>query len=113
MSQQSNWASLKKKLTPHQPSTSSSCTTASKRPYKNVNSDTRKDEIDRDKKKIKRTDINDTLRQQKEKEKERRRHEHKFSRVDKSKYVGLDCEMVGTGEDGKVENLFLFPVRFH
>ena len=56
-------------------------------------------------KKFKRTDINDTLRQQNQKEKEQRSNENKFSRIDKSKYVGLDCEMVGTGEDGKVSNL--------
>ena len=111
MSQQSNWASLKKKLTPHQQhaASSSSSSSSHKRTNSGINSTTSHDENnDREKKKIKRTDINDTIRQQNEKEKEQRSIEHKFSRIDKSKYVGLDCEMVGTGEDGKVSNHFLF-----
>ena len=108
MSQQNNWASLKKKLTSHQPHTASS-SSSHKRSNSDINSTTLHDEKnDNEKKKIKRTDINDTIRQQNEKEKEERSNEHKFSRIDKSKYVGLDCEMVGTGEDGKVRNHYLF-----
>ena len=98
---QSNWASLKKKLAPSA-SSSSSSSSSQKRSSTGPASTREVDRSGGEKKKLKRTDINDTLQQQRQQQEVQRSDEHKYSRIDKSKYVGLDCEMVGTGEDGKV-----------
>ena len=36
---------------------------------------------------------------------QKKHEENKFKKIDKERYVGLDCEMVGTGDNGKVSVL--------
>jgi RNA exonuclease 4 len=87
----SNWKALKMKLQPKAPQAPDTKKKRCRDDQSSLSEDTKK----------RRTDINEELSKLRNKEKTEKR----FSRVDKEKYVGLDCEMVGIGPEGKISVL--------
>jgi RNA exonuclease 4 len=92
-----NWTSLKSKL-------STTRTYASTEAGVKIKKKRSREELSQENstsKKKKRTDINDVL----SKLQTKSESEKRYSRVDKEKYIGLDCEMVGIGPEGKISVL--------